>query len=673
MFNLLCFSKFSDMLSNPKFWYTIILIIGAIMVLIACFKYPAVGKWVLLVVFYAALIGVTIYSTIQLNFYYKASGGIFGQIGNVFNPNEVKVVDDITYKFSNTELLQVGDTNTYKASVSIDEVLELTKGVKYQLLINDVPCGYTDNNEDYIVADYSYVFYNEDMSIALTDTLKIRIAFYKNSTSFTVSTDGGQTAVKYWNYYFNKNDFVIKLGTKSTTNNDKDYSNGDITNFATVRYFVNEGLDKTEIVYKGSKITYVPDVEKFECWLLNGEKIDDDFVVTGDIDLVSNTVPLYTCKFVVLGEEVLSQDIYKGDTCENFIPGDVISGNTKWIFDYWLVDDMKVEELKSYEILTNTTFVAKGHFQYMIQIAAYRSSELSTLGFWIESGKTINIANYLPNNYVITSCTVNGVAVSSTAYVVSEPVTILADGYLTYVVNFITQNDGESIVFNAQTIKFGENATVPNSNPVCTGKVFSGWSLDGHTIIEDMTAELSSIKNDKTFIAVFSDEVYTLTVLDSGNGNVIQTISQVSNSTLSLTTPTAVTDGASFSGWKILEGQGHIDGNIFTFGSSDCTIYACWDSASLIVGYKGENFNDKGKVIFTINDGEETTIAGAKIFTTKSGKIVVKTSAISSFIKEISTDGTYTQTGNPKNGYTITWENATYITIYLNGNNTQFV
>lgn len=659
MFNLLCLSKFIDMLATPKFWYTIILIIGAIMVLIACFKYPAVGKWVLLVVFYVALIGVTIYSTIQLNFYYKASGGIFGQIGNVFNPNEVKVVDDITYKFSNTELLQVGDTNTYKASVSIGEVLELTKGVKYQLLINDVPCGYTENNEDFIVADYNYTFFNEDMSVALNDTLKIRIAFYKNSTNFTVSTDGGSIAVKYWNYYFNKNDFVIKLGSKSDTNNDKEYSDGDVSNFATVRYFVNDGLDKTEIVYKGSKITYAPDIEKFECWLLNGERIDDDFVVTENIDLVANTVPLYTCKFVVLDNEIASQNIYKGNTCEDFTPEDVTSGNTKWIFDYWLVNDLQVEDLLSYNIWGDTTFVAKGHFQYMVQISAYRGYDLSTVGYWIESGSSINIVDYLPENYVLTNCTINGFVVSTSNYVVNEPVTILAEGYLTYTVQFFKIEGDEFVLIESQTIKLGENATVPN-NPVCEGKAFSGWSIDGHTLIEDMSAELTQIEDNKQFIAVFSTETYTLTVKDHLHGKVVQTIVKTAGETVELTVPADYYTNSNFVEWRLSSGTGNIEGCTFTFLNSDCEIYACFDIIDISISAKSD---------FTyIYNSETNTTNSALIAGTNNGSIQITFTNFNQSELDIQTDGSYTITGDNSTGFTIVWENASFIGIGLKNN-----
>lgn len=664
MNNLLCFKemgKFFEMLATPKFWYIVILLVGAIAIIIACFKHPAIGKWVLLIVFYCALIGVTIYSAIQLNFYYKARGGIFGQIETIFKPNDVQYVDDITYKFTCTELLQVNDSETYSADISLDEVLELTKGVKYHLLINDVPSGYTENNEDFIVADYNYIFYNEDMSIALQDTLQIRIAFYKKFTNFTVSTDGGAKAVKYWNHFFIKNDFVIKLSTKAVSDDDNQFGNGDVSNFAIVRYIVNETLDKTEVLYKGSKITYVPDIEQFEFWSLNGERIDEDFVVTQDIELVSNTIPMYTCKFVANDTELQSQNVYKNKTAKDFVPDTVYATNTKWVFDYWKVDNVQVD-VSTYPIVQDTTFVAEGHYEHRVDISYYATNNLSTLGYWVKSGTAIDVSTYLPSNYSLSYCTINGQRIDSTNYIVNEPVAIVAEGYTCFEVKFIyssTYTSGESVTY-------GEDASKPD-DPLVEGKVFLGWSYDGHTVIEDFEAELKNITKDKTFIAVYSDEGYVLTIKDHKNGSVVQTISKTAGASVELTIPADYYENSNFVCWRILSGTGTISGNTFTFGKSDCTIYACFDIIDVSVGAK---FN----ISYTYKGKTETTksaLMGGDV--NSSIQISIPNPVAGKYSLVISTDGTYSVTGDSTNGYVISWTDASFISIGVEHNGTSSV
>lgn len=672
--NLLCFNKLGEMLSTPSFWYTIILIIGAIMVLIACFKYPKIGKWILLVLFYVVLICVTIYSLIQLNIYYKARGGVIGQISTIFKPNEVKVVDDITYKFNNTELLQVGDSDTYRADVSLDEVLELTKGVKYQLLINDVPCGYSDNNEDYILANYNYIFYNDDMTAAFQDILKIRIAFYKNFTNFTISTDGGATAVKYWNYYFNKNDFVIKLGTKASVDNDKDYSNGDVSNFATVRYFVNEGLDKTEIVYKGSKITYVPNIEKFEFWSLNGTRIGDDFVVTGNIDLIANTVPMYTCNFQVLNDVKTTQDVYKNSFAQDYTPDEFIENNRKYQFLYWTVDNVRVD-LSTYPITQNTTFVACLDVYDYLTLNIYKNeigNLYTTISYWIKTGSKISLDDYVHSNYVITKASIDNVQCRILNYSVTEPVTIDIEGYFKFVLTFKSDDQ----VYTTVEVKEGETGSLP-ANPTSENKTFIGWSLDGTNVVEDISAELSNIDRDKTFYAVFSDQLFTLQILNAGNGDVITEVAQISGSTYELTPPAAISEGVTFVGWKCSKGS--INGNTYTFTSQNDTVYAVWDKACLKIdseAYSGGSVIwmtviDNPSITYTYN-GETKTEDYVSIMVTTSGSIVVKTSCLNTTLKSVQTDGTYTVSGNAQDGLIITWQNATYLSIVVTGNNLNY-
>lgn len=641
-------SKFTDMLTNPKFWYILIAIIGAIILLVNCLKHPKVGKWVLLGIFYIGFLCLTAYSCVKLSIHYKTRGGIFGQITGIFEPNQVKIVDDITYEFTNTELVQVDNTSRYSSSAIVQEVMDLEKGVKYQLLVNGVPCGYSDNNEDYIVAKYDYIFYDENFDILKQDVLTIKIAFYTNSTSFSVSTDGGASAVKYWNYYFNKNNFVITLTSKSVEK-ENEYTTGDISNFVKLTYIVNGEVYKEKTVLKGSEIDLsTPSVDKFEYWTINGEKVTSANA-TQDTVITAYITPEYSCDFVVLDKIEKTVVANKGDTLNEYKPTVSINNTTKYVVDYWTVEGVKVD-LSTYIINTSTTFVAQGHYQYSVGLSSYYISELKTFYYWVDENTIFSTINNLQSNYVITKCTVNGVEIDANSYIVTQPITIIAEGYLQYKLTFKVNDENYSI----ETVKIAENGTLP-ANPTVEGKVFVGWSYDGHNVIEDIDLELLNISQNKTFIAVFNDELYTLTIKDHYYGEVIQTISQAIGSTYVLTVPADYYTDSTFIGWRIASGSGTVDGNTFTFSSSECTIYACFDKIKVSLGSKVE-------FTYTYN-GETKNGYSASFAGDVNGSISVSFNTMSSYSLEIETDGTYTITGNCNIGYTVTWENASFIGI----------
>lgn len=193
-------------------WLTIALLaIVGILILALLITYSKKYAWVkvfTIVLVLVVCVGSATYCGIQLNFYYNASGGIFGYIEEVFKPNEVKV-ENMDFKITNIELTQESGTETYSARIQIDKTLDFEKEDNYGVFVNDIY--YTNVVSNYTIVNYSYSFLGDNLEILLTDTLQINLAFNDNSTSLTLKTVGGDTAVKYWNYYFNKNDFIISI------------------------------------------------------------------------------------------------------------------------------------------------------------------------------------------------------------------------------------------------------------------------------------------------------------------------------------------------------------------------------------------------------------------------------------------------------------------------------
>lgn len=193
--------------------YIVIGIICLTFVLIAIIKFPQ-SRWFVGTILSIALVISAIYSAMQLNVYYQEFGGIYGQLTGFLNTNNV-IVEDLSFDFRDVVLTEVkapdGETSYYEAKFTINKVLDLSREKEYGVYVNGSPVEIVSSASDYIVAEYEYLFMDKDLNILCSDTLNLSFAFYKNSTTFVVSTHGGENAVNYWNYYFNKNSFIVEI------------------------------------------------------------------------------------------------------------------------------------------------------------------------------------------------------------------------------------------------------------------------------------------------------------------------------------------------------------------------------------------------------------------------------------------------------------------------------
>ena len=236
------------------------------------------------------LIGFTAYACIELNYYYTAEGGIFGKITGIFQTNTVEVSEQ-TFSFENMELTQENG-DTYSLKITSDEVFALEDDQQFIVYVNNEPCYYVDNSNSnqYVVAKYSYTFLDENLKELCTDTLTFNFAFYTNSTYLSVKTEGGAEAVKYWNYYFNKNVFEVRIEKTDYAFDDEiTFGDGDISEYHTITYYVKNEIYSVSVCSKDSKVRnfITPEIDDyiFLGWSIDGENIIEELVVNNDCSL----------------------------------------------------------------------------------------------------------------------------------------------------------------------------------------------------------------------------------------------------------------------------------------------------------------------------------------------------------------------------------------------------
>lgn len=195
------------LLFDKQFWISLLICLALAGVVVLYALKPKSRPYII-----TALCGVLIVtsavSIVNLNRYYNAQGGIRGILSSVINgENKGEIVDNSVSL--NNVMLTLDEDGNYSAKIIPEKQLELDAEKIYSVLVNGLPCSYVEDYPDYILAKYEYNFYDKEQAYK-TDTLEIYFTMDKQ-TVVEVLTRGGSEMVKYWNYYFNRNDFVIKI------------------------------------------------------------------------------------------------------------------------------------------------------------------------------------------------------------------------------------------------------------------------------------------------------------------------------------------------------------------------------------------------------------------------------------------------------------------------------
>lgn len=291
-------------------WIIIIVALVVSLSALACKAFPIIRPWVItvLVVLFS---GVTAYCGVQVNLYFTAEGGIFGKLADFLELNVDSSEDESKFSLKNIVLTQE-EGDRYSAVIYSEKVINLENDNKYGLFINGIPDTPIDSSSEFVVSNYEYVFYNTDMTVSLEDSLKVNVSFANIGTYIKLTTEGGQIAVNHWRNYFNKNDFVIEIKELPfELTDDIDTVEQDLTNSATLTYYVGDQLYSKEVWSKGVNIKDFVKVYKpgftFLGWSLDKENIVTSLTISSDCSLYA----VFASGEILFDYEGLTDDVYE--------------------------------------------------------------------------------------------------------------------------------------------------------------------------------------------------------------------------------------------------------------------------------------------------------------------------------------------------------------------------
>lgn len=275
-----------NLIFNLSWIYDILLLAIVGLLLFFVIKEPKCKVYVFSI-FAVAFLALTSYSAIELNYYYKANGGIFGQIKDIVQPNKV-TLENTKFEFENIVLVKDTDNN-FSAEITIDDIVTFDKNSNYTILINDLPCTQSEFKSNYLMADFRFQFINDNEKVLKDDTLKFRFSFNKNNTYIKIYTSGGQLAADYWLQFFDRNGLIIEL-KKVQLDDELSFIDGEISDFVKIEYYVEDEIFTYQSIKKGEKIKLanapVKENHIFLGWLSeSNDYILEDYVVVDNMKL----------------------------------------------------------------------------------------------------------------------------------------------------------------------------------------------------------------------------------------------------------------------------------------------------------------------------------------------------------------------------------------------------
>ena len=350
-----------DILFNSEWLYIILGAIVLIALIYLIFKFPQSRIYVFSFLG-IALLGLTAYCGIQLN-YYNSSGGIFGAITGIFDTNVIEV-EDLEFSLKNIEMTETSEGLHSARVVSNEVVSSLSVGEEYTVTINNQPCSNVVYASDYVSATYEYSFYDENKIELCRDTLNINIAFYEKGTYLSVSTYGGANAVKYWNYYFQKEDFSVKIAISEYKSINYAYVEGEYEpeDYIVFNFYVED--EKVDFqVYKNGLVYLTPpecEMENFYCWSLTPQE-DDWEKVSFSLQPFIKSANFYAIFLEDHTINYISQDnlVYTETVKTGFTPTYTDEPSR---FDYtfvgWSIDGLNVVDMTNYIVEGDVEFIA---------------------------------------------------------------------------------------------------------------------------------------------------------------------------------------------------------------------------------------------------------------------------------------------------------------------------
>ena len=231
-------------------------------------------------------------------------------------------------------------------------------------------------------------------------------------------------------------------------------------------------------------------------------------------------------------------------------------------FNYWTVNGEQVD-LSSYQITTNTKFVADVTYKYDVKFKVDNADYDSQIV--VESGYATLPEEPTKNGYSFVGWSLdNSSVIDVTNNVILENTTYYALFVENYTVNFMVDNS----VYQTQNVIKNGSIIIPSS-PVKENYTFLGWSLNGVDVVDISTLTVSG---EMTFTAIFkaNNNIATFVMID-GNNSTIEVLNGSKITSIPTYTGT-VPEHKVFAGWSI-DGVNVVDFNTFVL-TSDTTFNA---------------------------------------------------------------------------------------------------
>lgn len=348
-----------------NYWYDLLIVVVICATIVLCVKSEGfreilklIGKYVGLPLGAILIVASAVYSCIHLNLYYTAQGGIYGQLSQIFGQNnQVNVeVDEKIFSFKDVILTQV-DGDIYSAKMISEKVIKLKSDESYAIYVNNTPCTYSETSLDHFKALYTYNFYNKDDICEKTDTLELYFQLNNKGIEIEVQTQGGSSAVRYWNNYFNKNGFEVKVAkTEKQNDGNINIGEGDVSNYVIANFYNGEKVYLTQ-VYRVDSIIEFPryDSELFY-WTLDGETpVGDEYIIAEDTNFYIKILNSWTMTMSKEGQYTSSIDfIYEDNVLTESTPVyDVALRIVGSSYSFDVVDDLSCvsEEFVTQELI----------------------------------------------------------------------------------------------------------------------------------------------------------------------------------------------------------------------------------------------------------------------------------------------------------------------------------
>ena len=263
-----------------------------------------------------------------------------------------------------------------------------------------------------------------------------------------------------------------------------------------------------QIVNKNSIVTVTTptstDYVIFNYWTVNGEQVDlSSYQITTNTKFVADVTYKYDVKFKVDNADYDSQIVVENGFAT--LPEEPTK--TGYEFDGWSLNGVDVvENISSTAVTQNVTYQAV--FTKLHTVTFMYEEELKSTQ-QVRNGECATDIDVEDTTYkVFNGWTYESAFIDLDTYKIYVDITFIADITYKYDVKFIVDNEE----YNSQIVVENGFATLPEE-PTKNGYKFSGWSINGVDIVENISS--TAVTQNVTYQAIFA-KLYNVTFYGEG-------------------------------------------------------------------------------------------------------------------------------------------------------------